>query len=185
MRRRSWAGFGEQWLFQATLYVEADGEEVFLPVRDALMDTRTDADDAELNRLRLQYRNKLEFAVGRTCSATWLVPEGSRRATKVWTTWLPVSETPQTQARSDDSVITDMVKLATASVEQLHAGLEPLTAGYLAWLDDQEKQAISCPNTCGRWVWRRSLRLAGWPIGWPRGSTSCLAMRRRWPASGS
>jgi hypothetical protein len=135
----------DAWLFQATLYVEADGQDVFLPVRDSLLDMYPDEGEGELARLRLQYRNRLEFAIGRTCSATWQVAEGARRATKVWTTWLPVSETPQTQARSNDAVITDMRALATASVEELRSGLEPITEGYAAWLDAQATAADALP----------------------------------------
>ena len=55
---------------------------------------------SEVQRLNLQYRNRLEYAIGRTCSADWAVKNGARRATAVWTTWLPVAETPQTRARS-------------------------------------------------------------------------------------
>jgi len=135
----------DAWLFQTTLYVEAEGKPVFLPVRDALVDAQPDEGDGELARLRLQYRNRLEFAIGRTCSATWQVAEGERRATKVWTTWLPVSETPQTQARSNEAVITDMRSLAEASAEELRAGLEPITDGYRAWLDAREAEAKALP----------------------------------------
>ncbi len=134
-----------QWLFQATLYVEAEGGAVFLPVRDAL-DPHPNGDDGELDRLRLQYRNRLEFAIGRTCSVAWQVAEGERRASKVWTTWLPVTETPQTQARSNDEVITDMRRLAAAPVEELRAGLEPIVSGYRAWLDAQALVAAGLPQ---------------------------------------
>ena len=66
------------------LVVDAEGADVFLPVRDALLDDRVETDD-ELRRLDLQFRNRLEFAIGRTCSADWLVapapagPPASRR----------------------------------------------------------------------------------------------------------
>ncbi len=133
------------WLFQSTLYVEAGGKAVFLPVRDALLDARGDDDDPELGRLRLQYRNRLEFAIGRTCSATWQVEDGARLATKVWTTWIPTSETPQTRAITDSAVITDMRKLASASLDELRAGLEPITAGYQTWLADREAEATDLP----------------------------------------
>ncbi len=134
------------WLFQSTLYVEASRRAVFLPVRDALLEAHADDDDLELSRLRLQYRNRLEFAIGRTCSATWQVEHGARRATKVWTTWVPTSETPQTQAIVDSAVITDMRKLASASVDELRAGLEPITVGYEKWLADREAEATSLPE---------------------------------------
>ncbi len=81
-------------------HVDAGGETVFLPVTDALVDTRYERDD-ELRRLQLQYRDRLEFAVGRTCSVDWDAAPGARRATEVWTTWLPTCETPQTTRRGD------------------------------------------------------------------------------------
>ncbi len=133
-----------QWLFQAKLYVEAGDQAVFLPVRDALNDTHRDPDE-EVNRLNLQYRDRLEFAVGRTCSVDWHEVTGTRRASKVWTTWLPVSETPQTRATAAEGVITDMRVLATASVEELRAGLEPIAAGYATWLEQQKANAATLP----------------------------------------
>ncbi|MGH3776465.1 MAG: hypothetical protein ACRDRR_12165 [Pseudonocardiaceae bacterium] len=42
------------WLYQTKLSVSADGAAVFLPVTDALEDTRPERDD-ELRRLKLQY----------------------------------------------------------------------------------------------------------------------------------
>lgn len=132
------------WLFQVKLYVEADGRPVFVPVRDALVDPHVDP-DPEVNRLNLQYRDRLEFAIGRTCSADWQVAAGARRATKVWTTWLPVSETPQTRAFAGPGVITDMRALATASLDELRAGLEPIAAGYAVWLEQQRAKAATLP----------------------------------------
>ena len=56
------------WLFQTKLKVEANsGEAVFLPTRDVLSAGYDEPDD-ERRRLDLQYRDRLEFAVGRTCS---------------------------------------------------------------------------------------------------------------------
>lgn len=84
----------EAWLYQTKISVDAGGEAVFLPVTDLMEDVRPERDD-ELRRLRLQYRDRLEFAIGRTCSVDWSVAEGSRRANAVWTTWLPTTRTPQ------------------------------------------------------------------------------------------
>ena len=70
------------WMFQTKLQVDAGGAEVFLPVRDVLEQDWPEHDE-EVKRLNLQYRNRLEFAIGRTCSVDWTVKEGSRRATAV------------------------------------------------------------------------------------------------------
>ncbi|MGH3999770.1 MAG: hypothetical protein ACRDTJ_20185 [Pseudonocardiaceae bacterium] len=79
------------WLYQTKLSVSAEDAAVFLPVTDALEDTRPERDD-EL-RLKLQYRDRdrdrLEFAIGRTCSVDWKVATDARRASEVYTTWLP------------------------------------------------------------------------------------------------
>ncbi|MGH3973585.1 MAG: hypothetical protein ACRDS9_09685 [Pseudonocardiaceae bacterium] len=88
---------GSAWLYQTKLSVSADGMAVFLPVTDALEDTRSERDD-ELRRLKLQYRDRLEFAIGRTCSVDWTVAKDARRASEVYTTWLPTCQTPQTTA---------------------------------------------------------------------------------------
>ena len=63
------------WMFQTKLRVDAGGAEVFLPVRDVLEQDWPEHDD-EVRRLNLQYRNRLEFAIGRTCSVDWVVRDG-------------------------------------------------------------------------------------------------------------
>ena len=63
----------DAWLYQTKLTVTTDGEPAFLPVTDALTDDRWERDD-EVRRLNLQYRDRLEFAVGRTCSVSWEEP---------------------------------------------------------------------------------------------------------------
>lgn len=128
------------WMFQTQLHVDADtageGESaagVFLPVNDVLTDARHEPDD-ELRRLNLQYRDRLEFAIGRTCSADWHVPQGSRRATRVWTTWLPVVETPQTRAGDVEGAVLDMRRLAAMNADEVDAALRPIVDAYASWL---------------------------------------------------
>jgi hypothetical protein len=132
----------DAWMFQTELVVEANAEPVFLPVADVLTDDRWEP-DLELRRLNLQYRDRLEFAMGRTCSAGWDVADGARVATRVFTTWLPISETPQTAAREIESALLDMVTLANASPTALEAGLRPIVNAYSAWLDEQADRAAS------------------------------------------
>ena len=67
------------WMFQTKLLIDANGAEAFLPVRDVLEQDWLEHDD-EVRRLDLQYKDRLEFAIGRTCSADWVVRKGSRRA---------------------------------------------------------------------------------------------------------
>lgn len=130
----------DAWLYQTRLTVDAAGADVFLPVTDMLLDTREERDD-ELRRLQLQYRDRLEFAIGRTCSVDWATAPGTRRATSVWTTWLPTVETPQTTAEEVAAALLDMERLAVAGRDELEAGLAPIVAGYTAWLDSEQQCA--------------------------------------------
>ena len=131
------------WLYQTQLTVTADVADAFLPSSDPLLDTRHEHDD-EVRRLNLQYRDRLEFAVGRTCSVDWQQADKSRRATKVWTTWLPTCETPQVTAEEIDALL-DMRKLATASPTELRDGLAPIVERYEEWLDAEEAKAQQLP----------------------------------------
>ena len=69
----------EAWMFQTRIDVDAGGRAVFLPVHDPTLPpapgtaARPDPGSEEA-RLELQYRDRLEFAVGRTCSADWSPP---------------------------------------------------------------------------------------------------------------
>lgn len=137
-----------KWMFQTQLNVDADGRAVFLPVHDWNEDASfEDEPDYEQRCLRLQYRNRLEFAVGRTCSADWTVsPEYPRCATNVRTTWLPTADIPQTEARVVEGVELDMTKLATMNGERLHAVLSPIAAEYTTWLDEQETSIDMLPQ---------------------------------------
>ena len=136
----------QAWLFQTRLDVDAGGRAVFLPVRDILTDVSADLSDAEEARLALQYRDRLEFAVGRTCSADWTVAAGARRATQVRTEWIPTSTTPQTDAATVDGALLDMTALATATPDQLRAGLTPIIEAYGAWLGRQRSAIAALPD---------------------------------------
>lgn len=133
------------WMFQTKLLIDSGGEEVFLPVRDVLEQDWPEHDD-EVRRLDLQYKDRLEFAIGRTCSADWVVRKGSRRATSVSTSWLPYAETPQTRAGEVKGTTLSMKELASASAEELRAGLAPLISGYGVWLERQRSDAAELPT---------------------------------------
>ena len=135
----------QAWLFQTRLDVDAGGRAVFLPVCDILTDASADLSDAEEARLALQYRDRLEYAVGRTCSADWTVLPGQRRATQVRTEWIPTSTTPQTDAATVDGALLDMTALATATPDQLRAGLTPIIKAYGDWLGQQRSAITALP----------------------------------------
>ncbi|UOQ88054.1 DISARM system helicase DrmA [Agromyces endophyticus] len=135
------------WLFQAELEVTSlDGSSaVFLPTRDAIEHDRKSR-DPEVRRLDLLYRDRLEFAVGRTASATWDVAlDDARRAIAVRTTWLPTAEVPQTRAPEVEGAVLSMRALMEASAGELVAGLQPIVDAYSAWLDKEEVKNAHLP----------------------------------------
>lgn len=148
-----------QWLFQAELEVAgADGSAMFLPIQDPLVALPSGLDEEEA-RLELLYRDRLEFAVGRTCSATWTTVDptaegvwrqdltpGSRAAFRVRTTWIPQAEVPQTVASGVEGVLLSMARLATASRSEVVEGLAPLITGYRGWLTERRTDAVDLPD---------------------------------------
>ena len=133
------------WMFQTQLHVETDGSADFLPVRDPMLDSYAEPDD-EIRLLDLQYRNRLEYAIGRTCSVSWHADPAARRASRVWTTWLPKAETPPTEPLDDPAVTTDMRALADAGPDQLRAGLTPIADGYADWITKRAAEAATLPQ---------------------------------------
>ncbi|MFF2634389.1 DISARM system helicase DrmA [Microbacterium sp. NPDC058021] len=135
------------WMFQAELEVTTpSGNAIFLPARDAMVADRGSR-DPEVRRLDLLYRDRLEFAVGRTASVEWdLSPADPRRATAVRTTWLPTAEVPQTQAPTVAGAVLSMSALMEASSEELEAGLSPLIDGYSAWLQLRAEETAALPE---------------------------------------
>ncbi|MCC9195307.1 DISARM system helicase DrmA [Arthrobacter sp. zg-Y820] len=139
------------WLFQTHLLVtDVDDSPVFLPSHDYLAEDIEPHLDDEEKALALQYRNRLEFAVGRTCSVTWTVDAGARRARSVQTSWLPVAEIPQTQAPSMKDVELDMDKLAMIDAADVETALMPLATGYSTWLIEQRTKTGSLPDNLRR-----------------------------------
>ncbi|MCX6407716.1 MAG: DISARM system helicase DrmA [Propionibacteriales bacterium] len=139
------------WLFQTKLSIEANsGEAVFLPTREVLA-SGYDELDPERQRLDLQYRQRLEFAIGRTASVTWAEgfdAEGVslRRATSVETTWLPTADVAQTVAGSAGEAETSMRALMDLKPDSVDAAIGPLVDGYREWLDKQAELAAQLPH---------------------------------------
>ena len=155
------------WMFQTQIHVDSEGRDVFLPVHDALIPPPPGFEPdvgSEEARLELQYRDRLEFAVGRTCSAEWNVHSNSnesepRRAFQVCTTWMPTVETPQTKAADVPGAELNMRALAAAATgpaegsfgpdgsdDPLRLGLEPIVSAYTAWLGEQETSVTTLPE---------------------------------------
>ena len=141
------------WLFQPELTVTAlDGTEaIFLPVDDPADDLPTSGGDPEEAHLRLLYRNERRYAAGRNVAVHAEVAEGERRAHRLTTTWLPAYDVPATVAPTGpgtplEHVELSMDALATATPQQLEAGLQPLVDGYRAWLEEREAEIGGLPE---------------------------------------
>ena len=157
------------WMFQTRIDVDAGERDVFLPVHDPLLPPAPGmrpAAGSEEVRLELQYRDRLEFAIGRTCSVDWSLRSvrpgepAPRRAFRVSTTWMPTVETPQTAAAGVPGAELDMRALAAAAAQApdaadpggpggpdpLRDALEPVVDAYTAWLDEQEAAVAALPE---------------------------------------
>lgn len=135
------------WMFQTQLEVTAGGEAAFLPVHDWLLDESFARErDGEQRRINLQYRDRLEYAIGRTCSVDWDEAPGARRATAVRTTWVPSAEIPQTRATVVEGAVLNMEELATVDASGAERALRPIARAYEDWLDGQEREAWNLPE---------------------------------------
>lgn len=138
-----------RWLFQTALNVDADGRAVFLPVHDWNRDESfSQIRDEEEKRLALQYRDRYEFAVGRTCSVDWSVSgQDGSRAVGVRTTWVPTAEVPQTEPGDVPGAQLDMMALADMDGNTVRESLMPIADAYGQWLDaQQEAVALLAPH---------------------------------------
>ena len=136
------------WLFQVRLALTGpDGGPVFLPRPDTTSGG-DQADKAEQRRLAMAYRACPEFAVGHGTGVHVTPTDGDpMRAVEIATAAVPSYEIPFTDAPrpgSDadlpwlDDLVLDMKRLAELDLPDLMTALTPLTAGYGAWIDQQE-----------------------------------------------
>ena len=114
--------------FQVTL--ELHCAEGFVPRPDPRRGTDDEWDDRVAD---LQYADVFEYATGHGISADWSASEGA--CTRVWTTWMPCANVPFIEPATLPSAMLGMEALATASSEELVAGLTPLTRDYGAWIE--------------------------------------------------
>lgn len=135
------------WLFQARMSVTAlDGDEAVFLAADDPNDGGTAGEEPEDMHLRLLYRNQLRFAVGHNVAVRATRADGTRRANRLETTWLPTYDVPATEAAgSAGDAELSMDALATTDVDTLRRGLVPLAEGYQTWLDGQAGQLSGLP----------------------------------------
>jgi hypothetical protein len=144
----------EAWLFQASLSVAAPGDAPVFCGRDDVLGNQTSGEIDELALLDLQYRNRVEFAVGHgTATHAYVDPTDPTRAFRIETTAVPRHEVPVTEApgpddpsRSEpvraalDGVVLDMSELAALDGAGLVAAVSPLVDAYELWLDEQDQR---------------------------------------------
>ena len=150
-----------RWLFQVQLdLTEPDGRAVFLG-REAVLDSAAsvpETEQAEWSILNMQYRDRVELAVGHGVGVDWdeASPDGTgqssgRRAARVGTAVLPRHEVWSTAAPEPETVpqlaglVTDMKALSELDPSLLKQALLPLADGYRSWLDT-EAERIADPE---------------------------------------
>lgn len=133
------------WVFQAELAATGvDGAAVFLPRHEPGSGGDT-ADRREQRRLAMAYRFSPEFAVGHATGVHATASDADpMTAVAVQTKAAPTHDIAQTDAPSFNSdpdlpeladLLVDMKLLAESEPQELRAGLQPLVAGYRAWIE--------------------------------------------------
>ncbi len=104
---------------------------------------RGNADDWDDRVADVQYADVLEFATGHNVSCDWLANGAS--CSTVWSAWMPSAEVPFTEPARLDGVLLGMEALASATEDQLRAGLSPLVDRYGAWITERHRHLPSDP----------------------------------------
>jgi len=147
-------------VFQVRVEVTAiDGSAaVFLPHNDpshVVADDMGPVVDLEMQGLTMLYRQARQFAVGRNAGVDVDRRDGDSCAWRIATTNMPTYEVEQTVAPAPSQVPqllgleVDMRTLATAPRADVLVALQPLSDGYLQWLDEQEKRLAADPTLTG------------------------------------
>ena len=98
-----------------------------------------DADDDDQKVLALNFRDKVEWAVGHNTSVARPVKDDDGEVRTLSTTQLPEYEVPRVEhvGFEDQGVLTRMADLGKLDGAGLERGLSPLVEAYSTWIDDQ------------------------------------------------
>ncbi len=99
-----------------------------------------DADDEDRAILALNFRDKVEWAVGHNTSVARPEPDEAGRVRSLSTTQLPEYEVRPVEHVRFDDVLTKMAALAKLEGDGLRNGLSPLVDHYSRWIDDQRRE---------------------------------------------
>lgn len=119
----------------------------FVPRRD-LSGYRSEDDD--LRSADLHYRNEAEYAVGRSTSGGWDVPDADGRVHRAWTDPLPTAEVeriaPNEAIAGVEFGMEALADLAAAGGVTLADRLVELTRQYSAWTKEQRNLLTGLPE---------------------------------------
>ncbi|MFI4971358.1 MAG: DISARM system helicase DrmA [Hyphomicrobiales bacterium] len=137
----------ERWIYQPRLFVTTAQRAPVFVAKDFRTDPVLADDDGEVATNSLLYRHAREFATGHGVAAGWdLSTEDGRRATAVFTEFMPKHEVPLLIAPSERTggATLDMKALAeAASPDEILRFLEPMVAAYEAWIADTESASLA------------------------------------------
>ncbi|MCG8556101.1 MAG: DISARM system helicase DrmA [Proteobacteria bacterium] len=104
-----------------------------------------DADDEDQRVLALNFRDKIDWAVGHNTSVQ--LPEAaSNKVTTLHTTQLPRYEVRRVDHVKFEDVTTGMADLAKMDGPALSRGLAPLVEAYKNWIDKQRYTSLDRPS---------------------------------------
>ena len=101
-----------------------------------------DADDDDQKVLALNFRDKVEWAVGHNTSLARPIPDADGCVRTMTTTQLPEYEVLRVDHVRFDDVLTRMAALAKLDGEGLERGLSPLIEAYTKWIDKQRSEPL-------------------------------------------
>jgi hypothetical protein len=129
----------DHWIFQPSLEVTAvDQTRIFRPRQ---LEPALGEPDRDIRSNRLIYRDKLEFAIGHGCAATW-DGEGPLAAA-VRTALIPTYELPRVEPRLIPGDGLEMKVLAECTDgAQLRDLIDPLLSGYEHWIERERAAEV-------------------------------------------
>ncbi|WP_428266675.1 DISARM system helicase DrmA [Haliangium sp.] len=127
----------QAFVFQVRLSLRYSGGFLSRPNRRG---ESTDDDDQRV--LALNFRDKVEWAVGHNTSVVRPSPDDDGRVRTLTTTQLPEYEVFPVEHVELEDVVTDMRTLAKLDGDGLERALTPLVERYGAWIDDCRYQPL-------------------------------------------
>ena len=141
----------DAWLYQTKLTVDG-GRSGRCSCRSATRCWTTGAEpDDELRRLNLQYRDRLEFAVGRTCSVDWAVRRRRAAGQQGVDDVAADVRDAAGRRRGDRRALLDMTRAGDGRPgASCGPGCRRSSSEYAAWLDGEETRAAAAAGAPAR-----------------------------------